>query len=483
VTYTFKTEPFAHQQKEYDYSKELVERGIFWEQGCGKSKITLDTAGHMEDCKEIDGLLVIAPNGVHLNWLTDEIPSHLPDDLVDRTQMHSYQSKKAKTKKHDRACEKVLKHKGFSVLTMTYDAIMTAKGAKLARQFFDERRVLQVLDESPRVKNPSAKRTIRVLASGKHASHRRILTGTPVANGPFDVYSQIKFLNPDYWKPHGLDSYSAFKATFGIFKTMTDPNSGRDFQMVVAYRNLPYLNQLLEPISSRVTKEDVLDLPPKLYSRRCFEMTPEQKRLYAQLKDDFEAELLTGEYIAAPLAIVRMLRFQQVTCGYLPVEDDHDPMRLIGEHNPRMSTLMEICEDLPHGCIIWARFTKDIDLIMEALGDKAVRYDGQVSDDDRAIAKKQFQDGKKQFFVANPAAGAEGITLTIAKTVIYYNNSFKLTDRLQSEDRAHRIGQEDPVHYIDIVADGTIDEKITESLVKKHNIASTIIGDRLKDWI
>jgi SNF2 family DNA or RNA helicase len=248
---------------------------------------------------------------------------------------------------------------------------------------------------------------------------------------------------------------------------------------------LDRLNKIIKESSSRVLKDEVLDIPAKLYSKRYFEMTKEQQRVYQELRDEYITILQSGEVVTAALAIVRLLRQQQITCGYLPTQDDEEePFQLIGEKNPRLDLLREICEGLPHKTMIWARFSKDIDMIMDMLGDEAVRYDGKINEDERAENKLRFQkDPKIKWHVGNPSVGSEGLTYTMAKSVVYYNNSFKLLDRLQSEDRCHRAGQTDHVNYIDIAAQGTVDEHIIRNLVKKVDIASQITGDQLKEWL
>ena len=269
--------------------------------------------------------------------------------------------------------------------------------------------------------------------------------------------------------------------------------------MLIEYKNLPELHDMIKDDSSRVLKTDVLDLPPKLYSKRFFDMSSKQQKLYEELRDHYIADL-EGSNVSADLAITRMLRLQQITCGYVAVEeatcpdpDNPDYIEYINktvqieEKNLRLKLLEEICETLEGKAIIWARFTNDIDMIMDMLGDKAVRYDGKTKTDDRARAIESFQHDKDndgaQFFVANAQAAGTGLTLTKATTVIYYNNNFKLADRLQSEDRAHRIGQEHPVQYIDLVANGTVDEHIINALVEKKDIAAIITGDEVKDWL
>lgn len=481
----FKTEPYSHQLKEYNENRDTEVRGVLWEQGTGKTKLLIDKISYLFLQKKINGVLIIAPGGVERNWVRDEIPTHMLDEVLDNTFSHIYQTKKSKTKWHSRACEKLLTthHNKLAILAMSYDSIMTSNGASIAKQFLTSRNCLYILDESTRIKSPRAKRTIRILASSKYAKYKTILTGTPITNSPFDIYSQIKFLDSTFWGRNGFGSYHAFKTTFGVWQTGYNKQKDKEYQYCVAYQRLDLLKEMIRPIVTRVKKEDVLDLPPKVYTKRYFELTGEQRKIYTELKDEFMTELQTGELLTAPLAIVRLLRLQQVICGYLPQEDGSKQLDPVPGKNPRLELLREICEDLTESTIIWARFNKDRQLIMEMLGDKAALYDGSVSDDDREIVKNKFQNGEIQFFVANPQVAGEGLTLHKAKTVIYYSNNFKLSERLQSEDRAHRIGQTQSVTYIDLIAEDTVDEHIVNSLVRKLEIASIIIGDKLKEWL
>lgn len=495
MTYQMKTVPYDHQLEEWEQSRDAEVRAIFWQMGTGKSKLIIDTAAWLYAKGEIDGLLVIAPNGVHTNWTIDEIPTHMPDWVVVKS--HAWATKSSATKWHALEVKKINDHDGLAILAMSYDAFMTKLGRKAADAFVKKRQTLYVLDECHRIKNPSAKRTRSLVAHGKRGKYRRILSGTPVTNTPLDIYSQLKFLRPDFWTDHGFASYEAFKTYFGVWQTMVrthqgvvsesnyDPGTdgrrlGR-FSRVVSFQNLDELKRIVASISSRVVKEDVLDLPPKVYTKRYFELTGEQKRLYAQVRDEFMAFLDSGAVITAPLLIVRLLRLQQIACGYVP-DDDCETMHFLGQ-NPRMKALLDTLADVEGQAIIYARFRQDVNQIMAELGEHAVRYDGQTDQNARIEARQRFQAGDVRFFVANPAAGGEGLTLTAAKTVIYYSNSFKLGDRLQSEDRAHRIGQDSSVLYVDLMARGTVDTRIVTALRKKLNIASEITGDRIREWL
>jgi len=487
MQYEFHSEPFEHQRQVFEESRDLEFYGILWEQGCGKTKLAIDTACYLYEQGKIDAVLVVATPGVHRNWLTDELPKHVPIRLREKVKAQVWESSKAKNKGTIVDMKNLLSHQGFSWLFVTYNGFMTDLGKKYMGRFLSQRKCLYILDEAHNIKSPSAQRTKTIVVSGKYAPYRRILTGTPVAKGPFDIYAQIKFLKDDFWKNFSLSNFQVFKFHFGEWFTRSDSikTTGRDpgFDKLLNYKNVDQLHKIIETTCSRVTKETAgLNLPPKLYSRRLVELTPTQKRLYDDLKNEALAVLDSGSVIDGNLAVTRLLRLQQIICGYVKT-DDEEPIHVLEGKNPRLDALAELVDGIFHPAIIWARFTKDIDLIMDLLGDNAVRYDGKISAEQAAENKRRFQEGEVQFFVATPQKGGTGLTLVQAKTVIFYSNSFKLIDRLQAEDRAHRIGQDVSVSYIDIVCKGTVDEHIVRSLREKFDIASQITGDQIKEWI
>lgn len=491
MTYQFKSQPFKHQRELFEQTKDLAAYAVLWEQGTGKTKPTIDTAAYLYEKGEIDAVIVVAPNGVHRNWRSDELPAHLPDRLHPKVMVHVWDTKKANNVGVKNERDRLVKHRGFPWLLISYDAFMTKTGKNFVWKFLRHRRVMYVLDEGHNIKTPAAKRTKAIVASGKYAPYRRLLTGTPIAQGPFDIYSQIRFLDEKFWLKYGLDSFRVFKFHFGdwITRAEFEEENGYDpgYDKLIEYKNIDELYEILKTISSRVTKDDVLDLPPKLYSKRYFELNSEQARVYRDLRDEYEAEFEDGKRIDGALAITRLLRLQQVVCGYAQTDED-EPVRLLGNHNPLLELVEAECEGLGHPAIIWCRFTKDIDQLMDVLGSSAVRYDGTLSDEEAERNKLAFQHGDKQWFVGNAQKGGSGLTLIRAKTVMYYSNSFNLIDRLQSEDRAHRIGQTDPVNYIDfegLLPGGgkTVSHHIIKSLRNKFDIAARITGDTLREWI
>lgn len=477
----FRTKPFAHQIAELDAHGRDPSRAIFWEQGTGKTKLILDTFALLAD--EVSGLLILAPNGVHLNWTESQIPLHLSPMFEADCGILAYRTSRQGTRAQKRDIAQ-LSETRWAILAMSYDAFVTKHGKAVGKAFLEARRCLYVLDESTRIKTPSALRTKVVLASAAYAPYRRILTGTPVADGPFDVYAPMRFLDPLFWRGKGFAAFGAFRAHFGVYRRGFNGTSGREFDQLVAYRNLEQLSSILTPMSSRVTKDEVLDLPPKLYSKHVFDLDPAARKIYDDLRDDFRTWLEGGDLVTVPGAMERLLRLQQVTCGYLPVAES-DRVEILLK-NARLEAFSEIATDLSHSTLVWCRFRRDVENVLgclKKLGKSAVRYDGTVKDLDRVEAVRAFQAGNEQFFVGTLDTASEGLTLHRAQTSLYYSNSFKLSHRLQSEARPHRSGLLHPVHYIDLVARDTVDEHLIKTLRKKNAVAHLVTGDTLKEWI
>ena len=475
----FKTKPYQHQLEEFENKKELTHYALFWEQGTGKTKAILDQVAHLYERGEINALFILAPNMIHINWIKEEIPTHL---AVKDYFSHYFECGKAGTKTHQKACEFLIKSPGLSILAMNYDAIITKKGKEFAKEFLTKKKCFYVLDEATKIKSPGSKRTKTIVASGRYAKYKRIMTGTPVTQGAFDVYSPFKFLDENFWKRNGLATFESFKHYFGVFLKKFNRTTNREYNELLGYQRLDELSEIIKPVSSRVTKDEVLDLPPKIYTKRYFEMTDQQTKLYKDLKDEFISFLDSGRILEVPLALSRIMALHQVTCGYLPADENGHFVPIEGG-NPRLETLKDICEDLDKPTIIWCRFRADIDLICEALGEKVVRFDGSVSSDKRQENLAKFKRGEAQFFISTTEVGGTGLTLNEASTVIYYSNNYKLENRLQSEDRCHRVGQNKSVSYIDIVAPGTVDDHIVKALKNKLDVASSITGDKVREWL
>ena len=475
--YRFKTKPYAHQITALEKSWDKEEYAYFMEMGTGKSKVLIDNIAILYDKGKINGVLIIAPKGVYKNWYSSEIPTHLASHIQYKSVLWTASISKTKQEELNSLFKSDF---NLHVLVMNVEAFSTKKGLQFALKFLNSHKTLMAVDESTTIKTPSAKRTKSILALSKSAVYRRILTGSPITKSPLDLYTQCGFLNEDLL---GFSSYYAFRSRYAH---MIERNfGGRRVQIVKSYQRLDELSKLIEPFSYRVLKEDCLDLPEKIFIRREIELTEEQLKLYSTIKQ-MALATLNGKLLTAPNVLTQLMRLHQITCGHFKSDDG----KIQELKNNRLEELMSILEETEGKAIIWANYIYDIERISAAIkkeygDDSVVEYYGAIHTDERQKNIERFQDPQSpfRFFIGNPQTGGYGITLTAANTVIYYSNGYDLEKRLQSEDRAHRIGQKKSVTYIDLIAEKTIDEKIVKALRKKIDIASQIMGEELKEWI
>ena len=477
--YKFKTKPYDHQKLALEKSWAEKTYALFMEMGTGKSKVLVDNIAILYEKDAIRGALIVAPKGVYKNWHDIELPVHLPDHIKHSKVLWEASQTKKKQYELDTLFDN---KKELKILIMNVEAFSTKKGLDFAHSFLNmlAGKALLGIDESTTIKNPTAKRTKNILTLGNLATYRRILTGSPVTKSPLDLYTQCMFLD----KKHlGLDSYYSYRARYAH---MVKRNfGGRQVQIVDSYRRLDELAGKLDSFSYRVLKEDCLDLPPKVFTTRTVELSDEQKQQYEMMKHAAIAEH-KGKLMSSATALTTLLRLHQITCGTFKADDGTvTPIK-----NNRITALMDCIEEIDGKAIIWATYREDIKNIVAALkkayGEAStVEYHGGVDATLRQDNIAQFQQvkGPTRFFVGNAQTGGYGITLTAANTVIYYSNNYDLEKRLQSEDRAHRIGQTGSVTYVDLVAEKTIDERIIKSLKDKVDIANEIMGENIKDWI
>jgi SNF2 family DNA or RNA helicase len=475
--YKFKTKPFAHQLKALEMSWDKKVFAYFMEMGTGKSKVLIDNMSILYDKGHINGALIIAPKGVYKNWFDSEIPTHLPSHIEKTMVLWESSAGKSKEKELNTLFKSSY---DLHILIMNVEALSTKKGKQFAEKFLSCHKTLMAIDESTTIKNPGAIRTKTIIDLGHNTKYKRILTGSPVTKSPLDLFTQCAFLDP--WL---LDhqSYYSFKTRYAITKQINV--SGRMVQIVVGYRNLGELSEKIKPFSHRVLKDDCLDLPPKTYMKRTIQLSEEQSKVYKQMKE-IALATLNGKLTTTHNVITQLMRLHQITCGHFK-SDDGTTQTL---KSNRLDELMDVLSEMEGKAVIWAHYRYDIEVIVEAIkkeyGDKSVvTYYGDTSTDDRQKAIKLIQDPKSEvrFIVGTPQTGGYGITLTGASTMIYYSNGYDLEKRQQSEARIDRIGQEKPMTYIDIIAEGTVDEKIVKALRTKVDIATQIMGEDLKEWI
>ena len=475
--FCFHTKPYQHQSEAFDSSAKIPDYALLMDMGTGKTKVCLDTLAFAYEERRINLALIVAPKGVIANWV-GEIQTHLPERI--KRNVVLWKPALTKTRREElRALAENTSELKF--LLMNVEAFSTKKGVDVAAFFVKKFNVFMAVDESTTIKNRQAKRTKSICAVGRGASMRRILTGSPVTKSPMDLYSQMNFLNP---KILGASSFYAFQGRYAKVQRRT--MGSHSFNHVVGFQRLDELTERLKDHSYRVRKEDCLDLPDKVYMKREVNLTQEQSKAYEQMKRLALARLDNGDLATTQNVLTQIMRLQQICLGHLT--DDEGQLHELKSN--RQDELLDICDEIQGKAIIWATWTHDIRSIAKALRDRSsvpavATLHGETPDSERQQIVESFQDRQSElrFLVGHPKTGGYGLTLTAANTVIYYSNSYDLELRLQSEDRAHRIGQENKVTYIDLISPKTIDERIVNALRGKIKIADTILGEDVRDWL
>lgn len=477
--FVFKTKPYDHQLKALQSSWKKEEFALLMDMGTGKSKVLIDTIAALYDSGKIDSVLILAPKGVYKNWVGKELPTHMPEHIEAKT---AYWASPL-TKAHKDSIREIWKPNfDLHIFVMNVEALSSGKAEDVAAGFIrmHGNKTLIAIDESTVIKNHKAKRTKAAVRLAKTCRYKRILTGSPITKSPLDLYSQFLFLGEELL---GFRSYYSFCSRYADMIKRSGGN--HQYNQILGFRNLDELTKSIQPFSYRVTKEECLDLPEKNYIKRTIELTPEQKKIYNQLKSSAVALLDSMEMVSANAVITQLLRLHQVSCGFVNTDDGNT----VEIKNTRLSELMSILEEVSGKAIIWANYRHDImaieNEIAKVYGRSSVAsYFGDTDGEKRQEIVNDFQNNDElRFFVGQPRTGGYGLTLTAASTVVYYSNNYDLEVRLQSEDRAHRIGQTSAVTYIDLVAEKTVDEKIVGALRKKINIATEVLGEDWKKWL
>jgi len=493
-----KTKGMAHQLAYLDASFGKRNFAIFAEQGTGKSWMTLADAVRAWLVGKIDGLMIWAPKGVHTNWVLRELPKHLDVPYVAYAWSGPVKTKKQKDGLARLMAPESRTGRVLRVFTMNFEAMLQEAGRETADAFIQGFKVIAAVDESKKIGNPDSKRTKYVIKSGRFAEARRILSGKPLTKSPMDLFSQFDFLKEGLL---GTKSYRAFVAEYAV---LLDPRSPKmqglirkmgpkaAFAQIIEtddngnkkYKNLDRLREMLQPHIYRIRKDECLDLPPKIYVQKRFQLTDEARKIYDNLKSEHEYVSKAHGSISLQ-AIAARSKMKQVTSGFVNVYGE--PELIAQDKNPRMELFLDVVDDIEGPFIVWAIYREEIRQIVAALtelGLRCVEYHGGVSDkpgkdgkSDRDRAVDDLQEGRADVFVCNKAAYA-GLTLTAASYSIYYSCDFDNDIRAQSEDRNHRIGTTSKVTYIDIIAEDTIDEDVIANLAMKDAIADHVIDGR-----
>lgn len=478
----FKTKPFDKQLAAFKALENRRWFALFMEMGTGKSKVIIDDASRLYEEEHINAVLVLCPNGVQQNWVLKEIPQHCPVP-------HACAYYRSGWSKSERLAWAAMEDPHFQALRFycfNIDSLNVKKAYAEMQRILRKYKTLLVIDESHRIKTPGANRTKAAQRLAPLAIGRRICTGTPMPNGPIDIYSQMRFLSHDCL---GHRTAASFKAAHVLQETVK-LDKHRSFQKIVGYRDLDKLKANIAQHSFSCKLKDVVELPPLINRFVYTQFTPEQRRIYKELManaaavvkgappDSSPAEkilwALENPTVTPKNVLTKILRLQQVGGGHV-VDDDGKTHQIA---STRYKTLLSILEDCGSPAIIWAQFRAELNTIaefLEANNISYVRYDGTTKPAECTRAIKAFQNGEVEVFLGQPKSGGIGITLTAARHVIWFSMGYNYDDYAQATARAHRIGQKHPVNVHHLIAQGSLDKKIYTLLQSKAETQEQMI--------
>lgn len=462
--YRFKMDPRPYQRDALDFIWPRTAAALGLEMGTGKTKVTIDTAAARFLGGQIQQMLVMCPASITSTW-AEEIVKHCPI----KAKIYFELPKEADPEV-------------FQILVVSTEGLgISLKAFDRAADFVRRGPTLSIVDESSWIKEQKAVRSQRAHMIGGASAYRMILNGTLVNNSPLDLWSQFQFLDPNILGQEWYD----FRAQHAIF-------GGFQGRQILSTMRMDEVVRDVAPWTLIIKKSDVLkDLPPKIYERREVQPTPEQKALIGEIKKKplhvaLPPEIAVGN-VQARMVLERVLRQRQIAAGFVSYLTDEDMAAGVREpriarlkKSPKTEETMAVLEQVDGKAVIWCTFTEEVealrDTIAEVYGPQSVvTFYGKMTKEEQDEARHRLQeDPTCRFFVGNMAVGAIGITLTAASTEIYHSNSFSYLQRAQSEDRLHRLGQQNAVTIVDIVMKGTADELCFDAVMEKRDVAEFI---------
>lgn len=485
--------PYAHQYRILKESWDKKGWAWFMGTGTGKSKLTIDNFCKLFLKGMIDGVVLMAKKGEYDCWALDHLPAHMPPSIPYEVFLFSSFENLYVTKANIKRKEDFLKPKPgiLRIFIFNVEAV-NGKGVDVLDKFIAScKLIFMAIDEATCIKNHTSGRSKQIYLRMAKAAYRRTMTGTPVPKGPLDIWGQLIALGP---RPLGFASFYAFRGQYAnLVKQYFGTRSFMTLDVKSPYKNLDDLGRRLLTTSHQLNKEDCLDLPPKVYHKRFVKLTPEQDKLYRQMRDEAMVELEGYETISVTNALALIVKLHQIVCGQLKLDeqDSTGGDKYISIPHNRFIAIHDILEDFDGKCIIWAGYRQTLaDIYKEmqdAYGvDSVARVYGGVEEEERLDGIQRFKDAtykKTRFMVANPQSAGYGHTWVSAKRTIYYANSYNLELRLQSEDRNHRIGQDESVDIFDLVCPGTVEERIVDVLREKKRVEDLIMRRTFMEWL
>lgn len=462
-----KTPQWEHQRREFEDHWATPARALLWGMRTGKSKSAIDKACQLYQICAIDGVIVIAPNGIHRNWTLRQIPLHHWPDVPYRA--YAWRT----PEKDNEALARVLADVPFSGLdwfTVNMEILHDDRIKKAIGRFTRaHKNYMLIVDESHHEAKPGSKRTKAVRTIAKHACYRLIMTGTSVEETPLQSYAQFQILEPGAL---GFKDFAQFKDHFAEFHTQHTNTC--NYPALTRYKNLGELKRRIAKYSSVVLRSDCEDLPPIQIDARIVELTDKQREYFHMLKSQAVRELMDHGFKSIPEGGALLTKLHQIEGGFF-----NTPLGLkFIDDSAKFNVALE--EAIGYTSLVWCAYRHEIEHVAKRFnkaGIKSALIMGGSPDREGILSA--FQAGRIQAVIAQPAAIGEGYELSAAEKIIWYSQIPRAAVRSQANERASKIGTKGK-QVIDIYAPGGTDEYYLELTNTKTELAEDISRSGLR---
>lgn len=453
--YSTKHKAFPYQHEAFMEIKDKNYAAIFHEQGLGKTKIAIDLLLYWLKEREIDTVLIVTKKTLVKNWAEEfSEHTHIRPKILDYNKRSNFYVLNSRA-------EVVITN--FETISGEFDRMVL---------FLKTRNVGIIIDESTKIKNPESKLTQDFFKLSALFKIRIIMTGTPVANRPYDIWSQIFFL--DHGDSLGTD-FSSFKTSCNLSNDLGhNENQRQHFE-----NSISSIFEKISDFSVRETKNSgVVSLPTKKYMSFYVGFEDEQRRIYEQIRTEMIMTIHRGDKALldeSQDSLKRLLRLVQAASNPRLLDDRYD------SKSAKEESLDELISDIisrDEKVIVWSIFTDNIDFFCKKYKEyDAVKITGKMNVEERGHSVDKFKYGDSRILFATPQSAKEGLTLTVANNCIFYDRGFNLDDYLQAQDRIHRISQKKQCNIYNLMVVDSIDLWIDKLLKAKQVAAYLAQGD------
>lgn len=452
MQHKLKTEMFEHQKKAFDKLKKLKVSALFMDTGTGKTRTAIEFIDYRFSKEKIDRVI----------WLC---PVSCKGGLIEDIEKHSYYT-----------AAKIENYTDEDICVVGLESISQSNRTYLKMRNLITDKTYCIIDESHYIKNPDSIRSIRMMKEKDNFKYRTVMTGTPMTNGYQDLFTQLFFLHPAIL---GYNSFAAFAKNHIVY------SEDRPDQ-ILKVEDTEYITRRMNPYCYEVNKDECTDLPDKTYQKIYFNMDSEQTSYYFKAREVLVNDLIDFENLKATDIFMMFNILHRIACGYVDIVFKKQHFFFKG--NKRVNEFGKVIKSIDlksNKCIVWYRYNSDLESIksyFEKEDIEAAYLNGEQNENEKESNLKAFKNNIN-ILVANISTGAVGHNLQCANYMIYYDNTFDFGDRYQSEDRMYRIGQEKNCTIIDLIAENTIDERISKCLDRKSNALEELRSEinRIKD--